>query len=258
MSEIEFLSPPAPVSMADEWFEYATDSHFWMQWRHRVLLQELQRAGHRLRNVLDVGCGNGAVRKMLEHDLGIPVECCDLNLGALRMAKPGDGQLFVYNILDQEPSMLGRYDAVFLLDVIEHIDDDATFLAAALHNLRCGGLVVVSVPASMTLYSDYDRVQGHRRRYTARNLSQLFERCGVKPETVRPWGFLAVPLLLVRKVVLHGVKTGATVRTGFVPPNSAAGFFMHGLKNIELALPFTMPLGTSLLAWGRVSKSDGH
>ena len=61
---------------------------------------------------------------MLERDLGIPVDGCDLNRTALEMAKPGKGQLFVYNILDQEPSLLGRYDAVFLLDVIEHIDDD--------------------------------------------------------------------------------------------------------------------------------------
>jgi hypothetical protein len=43
MNKIEFLSPPAPVSMADEGFEFAPASHFWMQWRRCVLLQELKR-----------------------------------------------------------------------------------------------------------------------------------------------------------------------------------------------------------------------
>jgi 2-polyprenyl-3-methyl-5-hydroxy-6-metoxy-1,4-benzoquinol methylase len=45
------------------------------------------------------------------------------------MAKQGKGKLFLYNILDQEPSLLGRYDTIFLLDVIEHIPDHEAFLA---------------------------------------------------------------------------------------------------------------------------------
>jgi hypothetical protein len=35
-----------------------------------------------------------------------------VNRTTLEMAKPGKGQLFVYNILDREPSVLCRYDAV--------------------------------------------------------------------------------------------------------------------------------------------------
>jgi hypothetical protein len=37
-----------------------------------------------------------------------------------------------------------------------------------------------------------------------------------------------------------------------VPPNGMARLLMHGLKNIETALPFPMPFGTSILAWGRL------
>ncbi len=89
-------------------------------------------AGTPLRRALEIGCGHGVAREMLERDLGIPVDGCDLNRTALEMAKPGKGKLFIYNILDQDPSLLGRYDAVFLLDVIEHIDDDLAFLRAAM------------------------------------------------------------------------------------------------------------------------------
>jgi SAM-dependent methyltransferase len=257
MSEIEVLSPASPVLMADEWFEFATADHFWMQWRHRVLLRALRRAGP-IRRALEIGCGHGVVREMLERDLGFPVDGCDLNRQALEMAKPGKGRLFVYNILEQQPSMLGRYDAVFLLDVIEHVADDAAFLCAALRHLRPGGWVVVNVPASMLLFSDYDRVAGHLRRYSARTLATLLERCGVEAAVIEPWGFSMVPALLVRKVLLGRRFANETIRRGFMPPNRLSRWLMHGLKNIETALPFTMPFGTSLLASGRFGKPSNE
>ena len=252
MSQIETLSQPQAVSMADEWFEFANADHFWMQWRHRVLLRAIKRAGTSLRRALEIGCGNGVARDMLEHDLGIPVDGCDLNRTALEMAKPGKGKLFIYNILDQEPSLLGRYDAVFLLDVLEHIDDDLAFLRAALRHLRAGGLVVVNVPASMLFFSDYDRVAGHLRRYTAAGLATLLRQSGTEGETIQRWGLSMVPLLLARKVMLRGAKTAGAIRAGFVPPNEISRLLLHGMKNIETVLPFSMPFGTSILAWARL------
>jgi SAM-dependent methyltransferase len=252
MSQIETLSQPQAVSMADEWFQFATADHFWMQWRHQLLVRALKHAGGRVQRALDIGCGRGVARDMLERDLGITVDCCDLNRTALEMAKPGKGRLFVYDILDQVPSMLGRYDAVLLLDVIEHIQDDTSFLLVALRHLRPGGLLVVNVPANRLLFSDYDRVAGHMRRYTSGRLAKLFAHCGLETQAVEPWGMLMIPLLLVRKALLRRVKRADAIRTGFVPPNAVSRLLLHGMKNLETALPFRVPFGTSLLAWGRL------
>jgi SAM-dependent methyltransferase len=253
MSHIEVLSPPQTVAMADEWFEFATAEHFWMQWRHRLLVRAVKRAGGPLRRALEIGCGHGVARESLEHDLDIPVDGCDLNQTALESAKPGKGDLFVYNIIDQAPSLLGRYDAIFLLDVIEHIVDDAGFLKAALRHLRPGGLIVLNVPAQTLFYSDYDRVAGHVRRYSSKDVTKLLTQCGVTPEAVQPWGLSMVPLLLARKALLRRRMTPETIRTGFVPPNRVAQLLLHAIKNIETALPFSMPFGTSILALGRTA-----
>jgi hypothetical protein len=139
-----------------------------------------------------------------------------------------------------------------LLDVIEHIKDDTSFLAAASRHLRPGGLLVVNVPASTLLFSDYDRAAGHVRRYTRGSLGRLLGRCGVETQAIEPWGLLMVPLLFVRKAHLRRRKTADAIRAGFVPPNAISRLLLHAMKNTELALPFPVPFGTSILAWGRV------
>jgi SAM-dependent methyltransferase len=252
MSQIETLSQPQTVSMAEEWFQLATADHFWMQWRHRLLVRALKRAGGPVQRALEIGCGHGVARDMLERDFSFPVDGCDLNRTALEMAQPGKGRLFVYDICDREPSMLGRYDAVFLLDVIEHIRDDTSFLVAASRHLRPGGLLFINVPASTLLFSEYDKAAGHVRRYTQGSLARLLGRCGVETQAIQPWGLLMVPLLFVRKAFLRRGKTADAIRAGFVPPNAVSRLLLHGMKNIETGLPFAMPFGTSILAWGRV------
>src|SRR5215469_14862468 len=206
MRQIEVLSPSQTVSMAGEWFQFATADHFWMQWRHRLLVGALKRAGVPVGRALEIGCGHGGARNMLERDFDFSVDGCDLDRTALQKAKPGRDQLFVYDVFDQAPSLLEHYDAVFLLDVIEHIPDDAAFLRAAFRHLRPGGLWVINVPASLRLFSDYDRVAGHLRRYSANGLVNLLDRCGMETQCIWPWGLSMVPLLLARKTLLSRTK----------------------------------------------------
>src|SRR5207247_1080807 len=73
----------------------------------------------------------------------------------------------------------GWADAVLLLDVIEHLDDDVAALETARRALRPGGLLVITVPAYRWLWSGHDVALGHRRRYSARGLARLVERAGL-------------------------------------------------------------------------------
>jgi hypothetical protein len=64
-----------------------------------------------------------------------------------------------------------------------------------------------------------------------------------------------IPLLLVRKTLLRRAKRANTIRTGFVPPNAVSRLLLHSMKSVETGLPFRMPFGTSILAWGRLRTS---
>jgi len=65
-------------------------------------------------------------------------------------------------------------DYLTALDVLEHIPDDAAAVRGFARLLRPGGLAVVTVPAGMALWSDWDVVLHHQRRYSRQALCALF------------------------------------------------------------------------------------
>lgn len=69
---------------------------------------------------------------------------------------------------------------VTLMDVLEHLDDDAGALAEMVRLTRPGGLIVITVPALKWLWSDWDRALHHRRRYARAELLALVKRPGVE------------------------------------------------------------------------------
>jgi SAM-dependent methyltransferase len=73
----------------------------------------------------------------------------------------------------------GPFDAVVLLNVLEHVADDEKALVQLREALAPGGRLVLFVPASEVLYSDYDRSIGHHRRYGRTELVRKVERAGL-------------------------------------------------------------------------------
>jgi len=246
MSKIEYLSPTEVVSMADSWFEVANKSHFWIKWRYDALSKlrkHLPKVGTK---VFEIGCGTCIFSSQLE-DSGYIADACDLNELALKASLPLNGDKYIYNIYDQNPKLLKKYDAIYLMDVIEHIDDHVSFLKAATNHLKSGGIVVINVPAHDFLFSKYDEVAGHKRRYNLSSLNKLANEAGLEWVDGKYWGLFLVPVLFMRNLVLKFVSTNV-IEVGFAPPNKFVHFIFQILRKAEYFLPFKMPTGTSVLA----------
>jgi SAM-dependent methyltransferase len=71
-------------------------------------------------------------------------------------------------------SLEGKFDTVFLLNVIEHLKDDQAAIANCHFLLKKGGNLIVLAPAWPSLYCRFDKELGHYRRYTAKSLSTIF------------------------------------------------------------------------------------
>src|SRR6478752_83538 len=67
-----------------------------------------------------------------------------------------------------------------LLDVLEHVRDDAGSLRAIHRRLRPGGALLLTVPANPWMWSAHDSAHHHFRRYTRKQLKELFLRAGLE------------------------------------------------------------------------------
>jgi len=90
-------------------------------------------------------------------------------------------------------------DAVVLLNVLEHIDDDAAAVRQVARVLKPGGVAVVEVPAGPGLYDVYDKYLHHYRRYRLQELCRLLERAGLQVTSRSHLGFLLYPAFALVK-----------------------------------------------------------
>jgi len=72
-----------------------------------------------------------------------------------------------------------KYDSILYIDVIEHIENDSAELQVASGLLRQGGHLLIIVPAHQFLFSPFDKMIGHYRRYNKKSLKSAL------PESLR-------------------------------------------------------------------------
>ena len=120
-------------------------------------------------DVLEVGAGIGANTPYLRSATQGRWVCLEPDpelLARLSETHPDSILGTLADVADQ------RFDTILYIDVLEHIEDDASELKRATSLLRPGGRIIVLSPAHPWLFSPFDAAIGHFRRY---NLAMLQE-----------------------------------------------------------------------------------
>jgi SAM-dependent methyltransferase len=84
-------------------------------------------------------------------------------------------------------------DTVICLNVLEHIEDDRAGLCNIYSALSPGGRAIVLVPCGQEIYGQLDIILGHRRRYSASQLRDLFEQVGFEIERIVEFNRISRP-----------------------------------------------------------------
>jgi SAM-dependent methyltransferase len=245
-NRIEYLSPAAKVSMADQWFEIASTEHFWVRRRFEVLRalcgEWLPGGGE----FAEIGCGHGLLQRQIEDAYDLSVAGFDLNDFALRRNVSRHSRVCCYDIFQRDAALRRRFNVIFLFDVLEHIADQDGFLEALLYHLAPGGKVVVNVPTGQWAFSGYDRAAGHVRRYSFEALKDAMGRKDLKTREWSYWGLPLVPVLALRKLWLLGKSDQQEIVSAGFDSRSRTLNKMMGMVSSMEHIPQHW-LGTSLM-----------
>lgn len=148
--------------------------------------------------VLDYGCGSGAYLKSLKQ-LGYDVTGVDFDAHSIALSRASGLRAFALDELPRE-EWHGRFDAITLGHVIEHVHDPASLLADLRGWLAEGGMVFIEAPnaqaTGLDLFGKYWRgleAPRHLAIPTIAGLEAILARAGLQithravRRSVRPW-----------------------------------------------------------------------
>lgn len=222
-------------------------THWWFAARREILAAEIARiAPSGGLEILEVGCGTGGNLEMLSRFGRVQAVEPDAEARAYAAERSG---LAVHDGLlpDGLPRREGGFDLVAALDVVEHVDDDASAVRALGEVLRPGGHLLITVPAYQWMWSEHDVRHHHKRRYTARQVGDLVAGAGLTVRRVSHFNTVLFPPIAA--VRLAGKLRGKAGDDERQPPP----WLNHALKGAfaaEKALlrMGDLPFGVSILA----------
>ena len=195
--------------------------------------------------VLEVGCGVGTfTRRLLAAPLLRRLLSIDVSAAAVSHCQTTIQHPSFEVRQTPVEEVFGSFDLVVCMNVLEHIEDHRGALAHMLRLLAAGGTLFLLVPAHQALFTSFDALSGHHRRYSKRAMRTLIaDAAGPQPVGVRQFYFNTVGALgywAVYKVLRKAADADAT---------GEIGWFDRAVVPIQRRLEGTaMPFGLSLVS----------
>lgn len=152
--------------------------------------------------ILDFGCGFGDFLEACAH-FGFSVVGVDS--AAARRERP---KVKIYGSLHEIPD--GKFHAITLFEVLEHVNYPAEVLKALYELLEPGGILVLETPDCAGLHRiatprDYDLANplDHINCFTQPTLISIAQRCGLKRIKRGPAFVMADPLRVIKRTARH-------------------------------------------------------
>ncbi len=195
------------------------------------------------KSALEVGCGSGSCTERLSEifsDMEV-VEPSRKNIELLRRRLPN---MLCHEALLEDVDLERKFDYVFFLNVLEHVEDPVDSLQYLEKLVKHEGLIFISVPNCMSLnrragykmgmlehyeeLSAKDIEVGHRRLYTVDMLNDHCERAGLKLLDIK--GIYLKPLSERQMLELGEGAVRAFLELGEDIPQYCASLFAVATK----------------------------
>lgn len=219
--------------------------HWWWRAREAYLLDLLRRlrppAGWP--RILDVGCGDGLFFDALAAFGAVAGVESDSRL--VSPSGPHRSRIHL-GPFDQTYTPGHTFDLVLMLDVLEHLPDASGALTRVYDLLSPNGLLVITVPAFLALWTRHDELNHHLTRYRRSTIAPLLSAAQLVPVDMRYFFHWLAPLKLVVRLWERLLpRSGGMTRV----PSPAVRRLFQGWSRLEQRLigPLHVPFGSSLL-----------
>lgn len=223
--------------------------HWWFVTKKEIVLDTISRftTTRDDTQILDIGCGSGLMLNALEQ-LG-QTHGMDMSDDAIGFSKEiFSGEVKKGSLPNQVPFQENFFDLITALDVVEHVDQDVEALAALHSHLAPGGKAVITVPAYMFLWSAFDDINEHKRRYTLGELKEKLLRAGFTIEKISYYNTLLFPVVYVVRMLNNLLRRDGSSDVDMPsPPVNLVLKMIFGIEKYLLRF-VDLPFGVSVLA----------
>lgn len=184
----------------DDMYKVETQ-HWWFVARRKIIESIIKKLNLKKNaQIFDAGCGTGDNLKMLskygnvvamERDSNAFEKAQSRNVGEIYK---GELPKIIHDNIKKDK------DLIVLLDVLEHIDDDAGSLTSLKDYINSDGKFLITVPAYQFLWTARDEQHHHKRRYTVSQLKKTLELNGWKINYISYFNSFLFPLALIERI----------------------------------------------------------
>jgi trans-aconitate methyltransferase len=207
-------------SGADDYIRYNPGSRH----RRRLVLDMLQDLP--FASVLDIGCGNGALLRLLRGRFPRvrALHGADLSPAVIDESRRRHPEMS-FSVLNIEKEHLpGTFDLITCCEVIEHLSDQQAALRNIAAMLPERGYALITCPTGKVY--DTDRHFGHVHHPSATELAELAGDAGLQVVQLRNWGW---PLM-------QGFKQAANLNPAWALRRFASGRYTAASRLVAAAL----------------------
>lgn len=204
--------------------------------------------------ILDVGCGTG---KNLETFSKFGTTWgIDTSREAISFCKKRGLKNVLMGNIEKIPFQNELFDAVTALDVLEHVDDSKALIEIN-RVLKKGGILIATVPAFNWLWSRWDEVLHHKRRYSGDILENILKKNKFSVVKISyMYSFLLLPVLIMRMV--KNIVYKDYYPSDFKLSNEFINNLVGSITDIEkiFIINAKIPFGTSLILIAQKHESN--
>lgn len=182
------------------------ESSFWVSSRNRLFKSIVQR--HLVptgkTKFLEIGCGTGDFIQQIAHNKNLEITGSEIYLKGLVYAKKNLPSVDFVQFDVTQGKIGEQFHIITAFDVIEHIENDNAALFNISQMLNKDGILIVSVPQHMFLWSKLDEIVKHKRRYSRRDLVAKLKANNFDIDYATSFVFTLFPLMLLSRLSDRG------------------------------------------------------